>query len=70
MSSLCTSVFIVSRSSFTPASKTLWLPSGMPALAKRSSALFHFNRQLARMIHMHAHPERMIFLPASRKAQA
>src|SRR5205807_1376807 len=32
--------FIVVRLSFTPASNTLWLPSGMPALANRSSASF------------------------------
>ena len=48
-------------SSFTPASNTLWLPSGMPALARRSSACFHLDCQLARMIDVHAHPERMIF---------
>ena len=31
---------------------------------------FHFDGQLARMIHMHTHPERMIFLQHLRKARA
>ena len=62
MRSLCTRVFIVSRSSFTPLSRTLWLPSGMPWLASSSSAGAHFGGQLARVIDVDAHPERMIFL--------
>jgi hypothetical protein len=33
----------------------------MPALARRSNGLFYLDGELARMIHVHAHPERMIF---------
>ncbi len=38
MSNLWESSFCIAMLSLTPLSKTLWLPSGMPALARRSRA--------------------------------
>ncbi len=38
------------------------MPSGMPVIRQTLERFLHFHGQLARMIRMHAHPERMIFL--------
>ena len=47
-------------SSFTPASNTLWLPNRNACVGEALQRLFYLDCQLARVIDVHAHPERMI----------
>jgi len=57
---LCTRIFIVSRSSFTPAS-TRSVAERNAAFCETLERFLHFDSQFTWMIDMHTHPERMIF---------
>ena len=59
---------MVSTLSLMPASSTVWMPSGMPASARRAGRLGHFRGQLARVREVDAHPERMMLSSGSSSA--
>ena len=57
--SLCTNSFMTFGQSLTPASSTLWQPSGMPASASRFSATDASGVISLGVVEVHVHPQRV-----------
>ena len=62
MSSLCTSVLHRFEIVVYACQQHALVAERNAGVGEALERFFHFNRQLARMIHVHAHPERMMFL--------